>query len=436
MRAVVDKVLAFLPYYANVHRGSGLKSRLSTLLYEEARATVARFFGVDTRTNTVIFTKNATEAINRLALCLPLTMSDVVLTSVMEHHSNDLPWRYRARVDYVDVHENGELDREDYLRKLKAYRSHLKLVALTGASNVTGIVNDVHWLAEAAHRFGARVLIDAAQLAAHRPVNMLPDDHPGHLDFLAVSAHKMYAPFGSGALIGPKAVFAGSPPDHVGGGTVNAVTLSKANWAEVPFRNEAGTPNVVGAVAFAAALEALERFGMEKIARHEAHLTAHALLQLSRVPGVTIYASPRLGVGDRLGVISFNVDGVPHETVAAALAWEAGIGVRSGCFCARPYAYRLLGLSGPEVAELFRRAASSPRGTLHGNLHLPGMVRLSFGLYNSVHEVDAAIGAVSRIAANPGYWAACHAYGALDHHEADADAQRVLKRLGILASRR
>lgn len=455
LKSVVERVLDFLPYYANVHRGDGLKSRLSTLLYEQARSTVASFFGVDEGTNTVIFAKNATEAINRLAHSLRLTQGDVVVASVMEHHSNDLPWRARARVEYVDVAENGELDRADFLRKLKRHRAHLKLVAVTGGSNVTGLTNDVHWLAEAAHRHGARILIDAAQLAAHRPIAMLPDDDPGHLDFLAVSAHKMYAPFGSGALIGPRSVFAAGPPDHAGGGTVNAVTLTDVNWADIPDRNEAGTPNVIGAVAFAAALEALKSIGIGRIAAYEARLTAYALARLGRLSGVRLYGcfgtgpenadhAEQAGLAeqaghavptDRLGIIALNVEGVPHEVTATALSLEGGIGVRSGCFCARPYVHKLLGLSNRDVAELFRRIVKDGTPMPGRKPPLPGLVRLSFGFYNTTADIDAVVAIMVRIAANPDRYRLDAEYGPLALYDGDADAVRVLRKLRLAGDR-
>ena len=186
-----------------------------------------------------------------------------------------------------------------------------------------------------------------------------PHDDPGHLDFVAMSAHKLYAPFGSGALVGPRDAFA-ARPDHSGGGTINLVTLDDVVWADLPDREEAGTPNVLGAIAFAAATSILEEIGFARIAAHEADLTRHALARLARVPGVTVYGPTGPSAADpsrRLGVVSFAVEGLDHAYVAAVLGYEHGIGVRSGCFCAQPYIAHLLRLDRGRTGTVARSGA-------------------------------------------------------------------------------
>ena len=391
---VQSKVNELLAWYSSVHRGVGLKSLLSTSAYEQARAIVARFVGADPATHSVIFVKNATEAINKLARRLELRPDDIVVTTLMEHHSNDLPWRPRAQVKYVGLREDGSLAVEDVARLLERYRGRVKLVALTGASNVTGFIPPIYDIAETAHRYGARVLVDCAQLAPHRAIDVGAVGDPRSLDFVALSAHKMYAPFGSGALIGPKSLFCQGPPDDRGGGTVEIVTLDEVYWAEPPERDEAGSPNVVGAVALAASMRILSAVGMEAVAAHEMDLMAYALRRLRRLNGVCIYGSSDPSrLGDRVGVISFTVDGVPHAKVAAILAFEGGIGVRSGCFCAHPYVLCLLGVDAGAYQAHKQRALDHDRSAL------PGLVRVSFGCYNTRAEVDRLVEMLERVIA-------------------------------------
>ena len=245
------------------------------------------------RTATVIFGKNTTEAINKLAFRFPLLPHQVVLSTVMEHHSNDLPWRRRAPVVRAAVTPDGRLDEDDMDRLLAAYGERVALVTVSGASNVTGFVQPIHRLARKAHAVGARILVDAAQLAAHRRIDVKPVDDPEHLDYVVLSAHKMYAPFGTGALVGRQDTFLHGAPEHPGGGTVEIVTPTDVYWAGLPAREEAGSPNVIGAVAMAVAAQTLMDAGMDGIARHEASLTAYALRRLQAVPGLTVY-----GTGD------------------------------------------------------------------------------------------------------------------------------------------
>jgi selenocysteine lyase/cysteine desulfurase len=393
LRPVYDKVNEFMSWYSSVHRGTGFKSQIATGAYEMAHEIVGCFLGADLRTNTVIFGKNTTEAINKLARRFPLERDDVVLCSLMEHHSNDLPWRQQARLFHIAVHDDGSLDEDDFDRLLREHAGKVKLVAITGASNVTGCLNPIHHLAEKAHASGAKILIDAAQLAPHRAIDMRPDDDAGHLDFVVISAHKMYAPYGTGALIGPISVFAQGTPDLVGGGTVSIVTESDVRWAGPPDRDEAGSPNVVGAVALAQTVLSLQEIGMGALAQHEAELTAHALRRLPDVPGIEIYGlTDPDRAAERVGVIPFNLRGADHYKVAAILSHEGAIGVRNGCFCAHPYILRLLKVSSEEALRHHKEIIA---GTEVG---LPGLVRMSFGCYNTVDEVDYAVDVLTRIA--------------------------------------
>lgn len=393
LREVLDTVNRFMDWYSSVHRGAGFKSQVSTHAYEEARGIVADFVGANRADHVVIFGKNATEAINKVSWRLNLGPDDVVLVSQMEHHSNDLPWRARARVEHIGVDDLGALDLAHLDSLLYRHAGRVRLVAVTGASNVTGYMPDIHALARRVHAAGAQILVDCAQLAPHRPIDMLGLYDPAHLDYVTLSAHKMYAPFGTGALIGRRDTFEQGEPEHRGGGTIDFVALDSVTWASAPDRDEAGTPNVVGAVALAAAIRALSDIGMDHIAAHEAELRAHALERLGQIDGIRFH-----GTGDasnwpsHLGVIAFTIDSQPHGLVAAALASEYGIGVRNGCFCAHPYLIRLLGLSQGEVEHVRGTMASGDRSTV------PGLVRISFGMYNSLDDIDRLAMALERIA--------------------------------------
>jgi selenocysteine lyase/cysteine desulfurase len=393
MKAVQRAVEKFLPYYSSVHRGTGFKSQISTHLYEQARHLALRFVNAAPQQHTCIFGKNTTEAINKLAHRFPFSPErNVVLTSGLEHHSNDLPWRAVAKTVHIALTPAGRLDEADFEAQLARYAGRVALVAIAGASNVTGFLNSIHSLAEKAHAAGAQILVDCAQLAPHRSVDMLPLDDPAHLDYVAISAHKMYAPFGTGALIGRRDTFERGDPDQRGGGTVEIVTLDDVVWAGPPDRDEAGSPNTVGAVALAAAIHQLQTVGMENVARHEAELTAYALSRLQEVPGIGIYgdADPERA-SERLGVIPFQLEGISHFKVAAILGYEFGIGVRSGCFCAHPYILHLLGLSSRQADQVRQRMLSGDKSDM------PGLIRASFGLYNTLEEVDALVEALTRI---------------------------------------
>lgn len=390
---VVETIDRFLPYYSSVHRGTGFKSRLSTVAYDQAHQILARFLGADPETNTVIFGKNTTEAINKLSYRLGLGPDSVVITTHLEHHSNDLPWRQHAKVVHIKADRSGRLDEEDFDRQLQRYRDQVSLVAVTGASNVSGFLQPIHRLARKAHQAGARILLDAAQIAPHRPIDMRPDDDPEHLDFVALSAHKMYAPYGTGVLVGPREVFLSGAPEYSGGGTVDVVTLDEVHWADLPDREESGSPNVIGAVAIAAAALKLMEVGMENIAAHEDELVRYALQRLKQVPGIIIYGEqdPERS-GERVGVIPFNLRDVSHFLVAAIVGYEAGVGVRSGCFCAHPYVVHLLDLSPEETASWREKVLEGDKS------HMPGMVRASFGCYNNREDVDRLVDALMMIA--------------------------------------
>ncbi len=393
LNSVQDAVNNFLTYYSSVHRGTGFKSQISTHAYEVAREIVIEFVSADPETNVCIFVKNTTEAINKLARRFSFTKDrNIVLTSGMEHHSNDLPWRTNANTIHIGLTQNGQLNLQDFKAKIEKYTNQVALVAITGASNVTGYINPIHELAESAHSVGAQIVVDCAQLAPHRNIEMLPQEDPKHLDYVTISGHKMYAPLGTGALIGRRDTFERGDPDLSGGGTVEIVTLNEVVWAGPPDREEAGSPNTVGAIALAVAIKQLEVIGMDAVAQHEADLTAYALTKLAEVPGLKLFGDKNPeNAKERLGVIPLKIDPIPHFLVAAILGYEFGIGVRSGCFCAHPYILHLLELSSSEANTVRDNMLAGDKSDM------PGLVRASFGLYNTYEEIDTLVDALKKI---------------------------------------
>ncbi|MFD2091826.1 aminotransferase class V-fold PLP-dependent enzyme [Blastococcus deserti] len=382
-RAVLDAVQDFLPWYSSVHRGAGAKSQYSSARYEQARETVARFVGADPLTHVVLFPRNTTEALNLLAFRLRLGRDDVVVTTAVEHHANLLPWRRHARLRVVDVGQEGTFDVADVVAALDEHPAP-RVLAVSGASNVTGWLPDLGAIAAAARERGVLVVVDGAQLVPHRRVDMAATG----IDVLAFSGHKMHAPFGAGALVVPRRVLADGEPFLVGGGAVKAVSFDEVIWADVPDRDDAGSPNVVGVVALAAAAEELRRSWTERL-DDEAALVRALDHELATVPGLR-----RLGPvsGDRLPVAAFVLDGTPHAVVAARLADEYGIGVRNGCFCAHPYLTRLLGLSDEEVRRFHDEARANRRD------HLPGAVRVSCDQSTAPADIQALGRALRTIA--------------------------------------
>ncbi|UCF71666.1 MAG: aminotransferase class V-fold PLP-dependent enzyme [candidate division WOR-3 bacterium] len=388
---VMDKVNEFCKWYSNVHRGTGFKSQLSSWVFEEARNIIGRFVGADA-SSAVIFCKNTTEAINKLAWRFQCPMikavgkeaeKPVILTSVMEHHSNELPWRKVGKVVHVAINADGTVNSSDFYKKIDQHKGKICLVAISGASNVTGYINPIHEYARKAHEAGAQIAIDAAQLAPHRPINIRPKKHPEHIDYLAFSAHKIYAPYGIGVLVADRSVFEHGDPDYVGGGTVDIVDLENAYWKDLPEREEAGTPDIVGVVALAKVIMLIEQVGFDSIIEHEAKLTAYALEKLNAIPEIVIYGDkdPKTA-RNRLGVISLNVRDMDHALVSAILSYEGGIGVRNGCFCAHPYVKCLLGVTPEQAKEVEKHILARDRSTI------PGTFRISFGLYNTKQEID------------------------------------------------
>jgi selenocysteine lyase/cysteine desulfurase len=382
--AAVEAVLELLPAYGSIHRGGGARSRISTDAYERARADVAAFVGCGSD-HQLVFVRNTTEAINLVAASLPRRSR--VLCSPIEHHANLLPWREHA-VDHLPFTTTADellAAVAVTLRRAAGERRPYHVLAISGASNVSGEVLPVGELAAIAHDAGVQILVDAAQLAPHRAINM---DELG-VDYLALSGHKLYAPFGAGALVVRRELLKNVPPLLKGGGAVRAVTLDDVAWADLPQRLEAGTPNLLGAVALAAACEQITRFGRSRIEDQE-HLLAQRLWDgLSDVPGLELLRGwPEHR--DRVAVAAFTLTGHDPRALAERLARDYGVAVRSGLFCAHPFVSHLLHTPDDTV-----RSALDARDPEEARL--PGAVRASVGIGVQPQHIERLVSALSAI---------------------------------------
>ena len=407
--AVMARIANFAAWYSSIHRGKGYKSVLASDLYEEGRIVLAQFVNADKQRDHIIYTKNTTESLNMLAYLLQQQDKEqIILSTEMEHLANDLPWREKFRVEYAAVDTDGRLSLADLENKLIKFQGKIKLVTVTGASNVAGYVNPIHNIARIAHKYGAKILVDAAQLVPHAAVDMKSHESADHLDYLVFSGHKMYAPFGIGVLIGPRELFDTTEPVYRGGGAVRLACRDSVQWSEGPARNEAGTPNLMGVVALITAIKTMQSIGIKVIHNYEKYLLEYTWAGLESISNLQLYTQPvRQGQKEeRVSLISFNMEDVHHNILAEILSREAGIAVRSGMFCAHPYVQKLLQLS-PEQLEYYQTTPDVP---------LPGMVRVSFGLYNNVGEIDVLLDMLHKIANNRQFFKHKYQHAALSAH--------------------
>lgn len=351
---------------ANIHRGVHMLAEEATAGYEDARQAVANFISAE-RARQVIFTRNATEAINLVAQTWGrafLIEGDVVILTEMEHHSNLVPWQMLAaerklRLEFIEVTGEGLLDLDGYQRLLSLKP---KLVAFTHMSNVLGTINPARQIIQMAHQAGALALVDAAQSVPHFKVDVSDLD----VDFLAFSAHKMVGPTGIGALYGKEDLLNAMPPYMGGGDMIRKVFLRSFIPNELPHKFEAGTPAIAEAIGFGAAVRYLSQVGMTAVAEHEHRLTSYALERLEEIPGIKVYGP---GADHKGGVVAFTTQGVHPHDVAQVLDGE-GIAIRAGHHCAMP---------------------------LHEKLNLPATSRASFYLYNTTAEVDALVNGLYKV---------------------------------------
>ncbi len=362
-RVVVDTLAEFyLQHNANVHRGVHLLGEEATIAFDAARETIRKFINAESA-DEIVFTHGTTAGLNLLAqgwAAIRLQAGDEILLTVMEHHSNIVPWqlaahRVGAELKVVPVSPEGVLDLDEYRRLLSP---RTRVVAVSHVSNVLGTVAPVRCMTTLAHEAGAVVVVDAAQSVPHMKVNVRELD----CDFLAFSGHKLYGPMGVGVLYGKRALLDRLPPWQGGGGMIEQVTFEATTWAEPPARFEAGTPPVAEAVALAAAVDYLQGLGLEAVRAHEDALLDYATERLREVPGVRIIGT----APDKTAVLSFLLDDIhPHDV--GTILDGSGVAVRAGHHCAQP---------------------------LMHHFRVPATVRASLGVYNTTEDVDQLVGAL------------------------------------------
>ena len=375
LQPVADEVDEQLEKYGSIGRGFSPKSDYSTDLYNSTRDKVLGFVGADPDKYTVFYVSNTTDGLNKLASALIEDESDIILTTRIEHHSNDLPWRESGTVIYAEVDDQGRVMYDDIERQLQ--NNKVKYVSVTAASNVTGYVTDVHRVAKLAHKYGAKIIVDGAQIVAHRKFSMMGDTPDENIDFFVFSAHKMYAPYGGGAVIGLTEELQSHMPKFYGGGTIHIVGDEWVEYAEAPKSYEAGSPNYPGVVAMGKAIDVLEEIGFDNIEAHEKELNQRLVDGLLKMDNIIIYGDYE-DLSDRVGVITFNFSDANSQLVAEELSHSYGIATRRGAFCANPYVWRLYGLTDEQVHNFAECS----------DVNTPGMIRVSFGIYNTEDEVD------------------------------------------------
>lgn len=363
--AVIEAISdCYSRYYANIHRGVHLLSERSTAAYEGTREKLRAFLNARS-TQEIIFTRGTTEGINLVASSFGrlLGPGDKVLISAMEHHSNIVPWQLLCEqrgveLRVIPMNEHGELELDDYLGLLT---QNTRLVALAHVSNALGTINPVKWMIEQAHARGIPVLLDGAQAAPHLRVDVRELD----CDFYALSAHKLYGPSGIGVLYGKREWLERLPPYQGGGDMIRSVSFEKTEYADLPYKFEAGTPAIADVIGFGATLDWLNRVGLDAIAAHEQQLLHYATAQLSEIPGVRIIGTAR----EKAAVVSFTIAGVHPHDIGTILDRE-GVAIRAGHHCAQP------------VMQFFG---------------VPATARASFAAYNTMAEIDALVSAVRKV---------------------------------------
>ena len=372
---VMAEVNRQLMMYGSIGRGAAQKSDHSTAVYNAARDKVLRFVSADPGKYTCVFVGNTTDGLNKLASALIAGKDDVVLATRLEHHANDLSWRERCRVIYAEVDAQGRIQYDEIERLLK--ENTVNYVAVTAASNVTGYVTDVHRVAALAHRYGAKIIVDGAQIVAHRAFSMAGETPEEDIDFFVFSAHKMYSPYGGGAIVGLTEVLDAHMPAFYGGGTIRIVGDDWQEYRSAPESYEAGSPNYPGVVGMGKAIDILLEVGFDRIREHEEALNRRLIDGLKRFDHVILYGDTE-NIGDRVGVVAFNFSNVNSYLLAKRLANIGGVATRRGAFCANPYVWRLMGIPDSELEDFLDC----------GDMNTPGMIRVSFGIYNTVEEVD------------------------------------------------
>ena len=363
---VIDALVSYYTQYnANIHRGIHTLAEEATAAFEATRDTVQQFIHAASREE-IIFTRGTTEGINLVAYTWGrqnIKAGDEIIISTMEHHSNIVPWQILceekgAVLKIIPINDRGELLMAEYKKLLNA---KTKLVAVAHASNALGTINPVREIIEAAHQAGAVVLIDGAQSTVHLDIDVQQMD----CDFFAFSAHKLYGPTGMGILYGKRDLLEAMPVFHGGGEMIKEVTFEKTTYNDLPYKYEAGTPNIADAIAFKTALDFISQTGKENIRKHEEELLRYATQQLEQLPGLKIIGTAK----EKLSVVSFVIDKIHPQDIGILLD-NQGIAVRTGHHCTQP---------------------------LMDRFGIPGTTRASFAVYNTKEEIDQLVAGLKKV---------------------------------------
>ena len=394
----------FLRHYSNTHSLLHFSAKVSTKTYDWIHSRILDFVHADKNEYTCFFMgSGVTAGMNRIAKTFKRLRPerDMVLVSIMEHHSNDLPHRkHGGKVLHIPVNDNmGGLDLNIIEKYLKQFHDRINYISVTGLSNVTGIINPINKIAKLAHSYGVYIIVDAAQMAAHVPIYMSGfDDKDMEIDALLFSGHKTYAPGSPGVIIARKSFMSAIEPEEVGGGMVDKVFPDNYFVSKkFPDREEAGTPNILGAITLGSAVHILDSIGMDLILEKDINLVNYAMNQMLINKDIYIYGDNDTSICPRAGTISFNIKDMDHGLVAAILNDYYNIAVRNECFCAHPYVEKMLHISHEEEI--------SNLDCLDNNLvwniePWMGMIRASFGLYTKESDIDALINALNDITKN------------------------------------
>ena len=405
LRPTAQITADFMSHYSNTHSKLHHSAHISTAAYDWAHERILSFLSADPDIYTCFFTGSGTTGgINRMARVFRDVHpeKDTAIISIMEHHSNDLPHRkHMQHVYHVPVDGLDENQMCISLPKLEEAlhdgAGKVSYVSITAVSNVTGIINPIHDIARLAHKYGALLMVDGAQSVAHLPTKMFfPDDPDACIDALVFSGHKTYTPGSPGVVVARKDHLLAIEPEEVGGGMVDRVLEDRYQVKETfPDREEAGTPNIPGAIALATTIEILDRIGMQILMEDEDEVLETAIKEMSKIPEILIYGGSDLKACPRAASISFNIRGMDHGLVAAQLNDYFNIAVRNQCFCAHPY-----------VKEMMSYDLEAEFGEIDfGNMspefmRKAGMVRASFGLYSTLEDVALLIAALKDIIQN------------------------------------
>lgn len=389
--STLKAVNEYLQTYGALHRGAGPHANITFQKSEEAIKILRKFLGLNDK-YALLFTTNTSSAVNLFVRLLRLKKDDVIITSIIEHTSNNLPWKYNteATAVYINAFNDGSLDYDDLEKKVEENSKNLKLITITGASNLTGYIPDIERISKLAHKHNALLFIDAAQLAPHRPIDMGKQG----IDALAFSAHKVYAPFGLGILALPKNILETHPVDP-GGGSIDMISETDIVWAPPTSRHQTGTWNVTGIVATAASCKAIMDAGWDNVIKHEKELVHYAAEQLQTVPDITLYVpAEKYLTEDRIGAFTFNMNGIHHALLSAILENEYGIETRAGTICNHRLVRRWFDIDDTKQKEIEEKIKGGDR------LASYGIVRASLAIHNTKEDIDALVSALEAIAAN------------------------------------